>query len=130
MIFLRRYKKYIITPNYRNTTCFATTFIKINQTTQQANIKLVIILDGDVSIYMPQSGDYKYFLNQQPVNELSLSTMRYGEYIKYRFRVSVKQSGEWRCIYIFDKIPEVGNLRSLIMDHYKKIICISEWHNS
>jgi hypothetical protein len=126
MIFLRRFKKYIIIPDYSDYP-FIKLYVNINQIRHGLNTKIIVISGSEVCIFMELFGKYKYFMNQKPVKRINLRPEEPSAKMQSKYRVSIRKSIEWQSIYLFDQTQTYKNIRSIVIDHNKKMIRVSKW---
>lgn len=122
MIFLHRYKKYIILAKYPIIPLNTTIIIDIDQ----CLFGISVWKDKMVVLFHSRYGKYKHYLNHQRVKQLDLLSIQKSK-VYYTFCIQVENPREFMVIYLFDKNPEVKNIRYIIIDYYRQILRASEW---
>ena len=124
MIFLRRFKKYIIMPKYRNSQ-FTKLIVNIDQIEHGPNTKIKVNTNSEFMVFLQLLRSYRHFLNQKPVKTLNLQPETLTDIMRSKYHIFIKKSLNWQSIYIFDQNPVYRNIQSIIIDHDKKIICVT-----
>ena len=120
MIFLHRFKKYIIKTRYLYRSLISM-FIIINHCLYRIIIKKNI----EVLLHCDHHIDYMHYLNGRQVKRVILPHIKYNE-TKSTFYVQIENPRGFMEIYLFNK-NVAKNTRSIIIDQYRRVMYIREW---